>query len=55
MKKSMKKTSLQGKLALHREAIALLTLPQLVQIAGGGSDVSVLGRSCVIDTKPEGV
>jgi len=49
MKKSMKKTSPQGKLVLRREAIALLTLPQLGHIAGGGHDVSVLGRSCVVD------
>jgi len=52
MKKSMKKTSPQGKLVLRREAIVLLTLPQLGHIAGGvfmEPDASVLGRSCVID------
>jgi hypothetical protein len=52
MKKSMKKTSPQGKLALRREAIALLKLPQLDHIAGGAPLASAFGTSCAVDTDP---
>lgn len=52
MKKSTKKTSQHHKLALRREAIALLTLPQLGHVAGGGLLASALGGSCGIETVP---
>jgi hypothetical protein len=51
MKKSAKKPLPQVKLTLRREEIAVLTLPQLGQIASGYPTGSLMGRTCDIETK----